>query len=142
MKKKNRAKLAAIADADGAKSRQLSLTPQIAVAMGPDGELYIEQSNGVGRSRVILTESNAYGTLHNLLLERTAEILAEREAVLRAAQKPKPRPQPNWRLIAKHPGVDGTSEIREITGPVTVIPTRAGQLTALKSDKSLAEMDL
>ncbi len=117
--------------------RPLVITPQIAVSIQgtyPGQELYVERPNQSGsRHKVLLTPENAYSILLDILQEKAGEIELERQ--LREDQRrsaKRPRKQPDWTLIAKHPEAI----------IIERLPTRSPALLANKSDQTLEEMGL
>ena len=128
--------------------KQLAITPQIAVGLGPDLELFVEAPNKSGsRHKVKLTPESAYSYLLSVLTEKAAEIEAERQTIAAAKAKARRRTaQPDWRLIAKHPEAEIRGGLTEAAlcakGSITVLPTRASQLTSLTATNTLEEMGL
>lgn len=122
----------------------LHLTPQLILALHLDSSLTVEipGRSQAYRRKLILTPQNAYAELMQALQSRKVEIEAER--LQRAEQAAKQeKPQPNWRLIARHYGLDGTTEIREwLDGHAPTIGRTDPKLLGNKSDKSLEEMGL
>lgn len=116
--------------------KPLIITPQVIVALA-GAELTLEQPRAAHRGKTVLTRDNAYDVLMGALCEKAAEIEAERLAAEARRNAPKRRTaQPDWRLIAQHPGVDGTTTIIER------LPTISRELTAKKSEHTLEEMGL
>ena len=128
--------------------KQLAVTPQIAVGLSPDLELFVEAPNKSGsRHKVKLTPESAYSYLLGVLTEKAAEIEAERQTIAAAKAKARRRTaQPDWRLIAKHPEAEIRGGLTEAAlcakGSITVLPTRASQLTSLTATNTLEEMGL
>ncbi len=129
-------------------SKPLVVTPQVIVALHPDGSLSIERPTGGQsyRHKTVLTRENIYNEIMGILQEKAGEIELERQLAEERRNAPaRKRAQPNWRLIAKH----AQAEIRQgltdaslcAKGSITVCPSGPG-LTATKSAKTLEEMDL
>lgn len=130
--------------------KALVLTPQISVAIRgdyPEQELFIEQSAGGGyRKQTVLTPANAYRILLDILMEKAGGIELDRQLQLEAKNKPRRHSQPDWRIIAQHPQAEIRQGLTDASlcpkGSITVLPTKASQLSGLKADRTLEDMGL
>lgn len=130
--------------------KTLILTPQIAVAIHgayPDQYLVVEQPNQSGsRKKVQLTQDNAYRVLMDILMEKAGEIELERQLALEARNKSRRSHQPDWWLIAQHPQAEIRQGLTDASlcakGSITILPTKASQLSSLKAEKTLEDMGL
>lgn len=130
--------------------KALVLTPQIAVAIHgtyPDQYLVVEQPNAFdSRKKVQLSQDNAYRVLMDVLMEKAGEIELERQLAEETRNKFRRSHQPDWRLIAQHPQAEIRQGLTDTSlcakGSITVLPTKASQLSSLKADKTLEDMEL
>lgn len=120
--------------------KPLAITPQISVTIHgefPNQWLTIQDPRNAHTGKTVLTAENCYAELMYVLQAKAGEIELERQLAEERNNRPKRKySQPDWRLIAQHPGVDGTTTIIER------LPTIAPQLNAKKSEHTLEEMGL
>ncbi len=148
--KKMRDVEASLAAHEPTQPKALVLTPQIAVSIQgiyPDQELFVERPNGSGsRHKIKLTSANAYNILRDILMEKAGDIELERQLAAEQRAKVRKHAQPDWRVIAQHPQAEIRQGLTDASlcpkGSITVLPTRASQLSSLKADKNLDEMGL